>query len=155
MLVYRVENHKGHGPIFGFKSIKKIPFDYRGTRLGENMLQMPDTTEEDLYGFEDIGQSYQSRHCLIEHKTPRENKPFFTTLFNTGGHGYFFGYRRLEKCRKFVTPLKKRRWILKQEGFKVVIYEVNPRECIIFPDGQIAFKKNKAKIISELRHFYS
>lgn len=151
MLVYRVENKKGHGPIFGKKETYYQEFDYRNSSLAENMRnQNPNTTDEELglIGCELIEVDYDSRKFIINHKTPRENKPYFYNRYGNNyyyrfGNNYFFGYNTYKKALNYVKPGKKH--ILHREGFFITCYNIN--NGIIFPDGQIAFKKKQSKFV--------
>ena len=152
VLVYRVENRKGHGPIYGKKKTYLQDYDYRNSSLADNMRKShPGITDEELglVGSELIEVDYDSRQCIINHKTPRENKPYFYNRYGNGnyyyrfGNDYYFGYNTYHKALNYVKPRKKH--ILHREGFYIACYNVN--NCIIFPDGQVAFKKKKANLV--------
>lgn len=155
MLIYRVENKKGHGPIWGKKKTYFQDYDYRNSSLAKNMREHhPEKTDEELglIGRELIEIDYDSRQCIIDHKTPRENKPYFGNSFSYRfGNEYYFGYNTYQKALKYVKPRKKH--ILHREGFYIACYNIN--NCIIFPDGQVAFKKKKANLVHRYLNCFS
>lgn len=157
MKVFRVENHKGHGPVFGPKSTYNEYYDYRNNeKYIESYKKLfsergQEFNEEDLYGYNEITIHYDSKEVIRKHPTPRENKPYFYNRFN-GTFGYYrfgedysFGWKTFKQCLDFVDKGKKKKWILHKEGFYISEYETNDK--IIFPDGQIAFKLKKAKLV--------
>lgn len=156
MRVFRVENLKGHGPVFGVKSYDKVFYDYRDNeRFVESYKTLfckrgEPFDESVLYGYENVSKFYYSKEVIIDHKTPRENKPYFHGRFDSTfgyyrfGNMYSFGWNTFEKCLNFVEKGKKKKWILHREGFFISEYE--SRDNIIFPDGQIVFKIKRAKI---------
>lgn len=166
MKVFRVENKDRVGPIYGVKSKIKIYYDYRDNeRYIESRKRICDMRniefhEGMLFGSFDDDISFDSKEVIIEHPTPRENKPYFHNRYHIGTFGYYrfgeeycFGWKSFKQCIDFVIKKRKNKWILHREGFFISEYHINDK--IIFPDGQIAFKKNKAKLIKKYKNCFS
>lgn len=154
MFIFRVENHLKHGPIYGVKYKEKINIDI-------SHMPYADALDETQWE-EEIEHSYDSRQCIIAHKTPRENKPYFhnryeehTFKYYRFGMEYRFGYKNLNLCLNYVKPGIKNKWTLLKEGFFIAVYSINKNDCIFFPDGQIAFKYNKAKLIQKINKAFA
>lgn len=158
MLVYRVENIKGYGPVYGVKDTEVVHYDYSNNpRYIESMKKIKGQrgvilTEDDIKGSYVENIPYDSKDVIIDHKTPRENKPYFHNQYCIGTFGYYrfgdnysFGWKTFKQCKNFVQKGKKKKWILHKEGFFISEYHTN--DFIIFPDGQIAFDKKKAKLV--------
>lgn len=146
MLVFRVENKLGHGPIYGVKSKETITVDISNLPYAQNF--------EETRWEEEVEHSYNSRECIIQHKTPRENKPYFHNRYAEHcfpyyrfGNKYRFGYKSFAQCLQFAKPGLKNKWTLLKEGFYIAVYQINKNDVILFPDGQVAFIYNKAKRI--------
>lgn len=145
MIVYRVETRNKVGPIYGCKAIKKEWFDYRDSEV----FKRSNLKEEELYGYEDIIISFDSRKAIIKHKTPRENKPFLhDKIYNR----YYFGWGSYKRCRDFIKPGLKNKMTLHREGFTIAEYFTN--DVILFPDGQIGFDIKKAKLKKQHRNCF-
>lgn len=165
MKIFRVENHKGHGPIYGSKSFTEVFYDYRNNeRYVESYKKLCSTrglpfNEEDIYGSYIDSESYSSRDVIRKHPTPRENKPYFHNRYGLGNYGYYrfgndysFAWKTFKQCIDFVEKGKKNKWILHREGFYISEYQ--SRDNIIFPDGQIAFKIKRAKLVKKIKNVY-
>ena len=159
MYVYRMENHRGHGPIHGCKREYPEPYDYRGTFMERYYDEHPELNKDELVGTEMIQVSYDTRKHIRTHKTPQENHPYFTQYGNIGtffggktGQQHYFGFRHKRQLLQYIRPHARARRTARREGFFLATYEVARRDCIIFPDGQIAFKKHRAKRI-RIEHY--
>ena len=146
MIVYRVETRNKIGPIYGYKAIKKEWFDYRDSEV----FKRSNLKEEELYGYENIEISYDSRQAIVKHKTPRENKPF---LYDKIYNRFSFGWRSYKRCRSFIKPGIKNKRTLHREGFLITEYYTN--DVIIFPDGQIGFNIKRARLKTRHRNCFA
>lgn len=165
MRIYRVENNKGHGPIYGTKRTEIIHYDHSDNqRYIDSCKRMAEMRGQELDQDLIVGSyentiSYDSRDVIIHHKTPRENKPYFHNRYDLGTFGYYrfgnkysFGWKTLEQCKNFVEKGKKKKWILHREGFYITEYASN--DFIIFPDGQVAFNIKRSKVMTKYRNIF-
>lgn len=155
MKVYRVENNKGVGPIYGIKNIKKVYFDYStDEKYVQYLKDIGEYNYSDLFDEYNEEESYLSRSVIKKHKMPHEFKQYFKNIFDSANKNkkYCFSWKTYKHCIDFVKKGNKRNWILHKEGFFIVEYETN--DYIIFPDGQIAFNKKKAKITNKYKNCF-
>lgn len=54
---------------------------------------------------------------------------------------FYFGWQSKELMKKFFKA--EICDFVKDDNWKISIYDVDEKDCILIPDGQIAFKKNK------------
>lgn len=62
---------------------------------------------------------------------------------------YIFSWSSMKLLKKHINPEGKKR-LHTSKIWKLSVYNVRKKYCIIMPDGQIAFDKNKAKLIEKI-----
>jgi len=136
MIVFRIENKSGLGPIHGYRIIGWEEYVYDGEAYKD-----------------EVTERLMPSQAFLEHPTGSMSSRYISEYGN-----YYrrqtqmkFAWSSYEKVTGFINPKWHKRWrkSLRRAGFFINIYDVSSRNCIRFRDGQVMIPR-WAKAISRI-----